>query len=68
VLALTGEEPRKNKGGDVDSYARGIYIHGTNDEARIGQPTSHGCVRLRNDDVIDAYRRIPVGARVLITE
>jgi len=68
LLALTGEEPGKNKGGNVDSYARGIYIHGTNDEIRIGQPVSHGCVRLRNDDVIAAYDRIPAGAFVLITE
>jgi len=68
LLALTGEEPGKNKGGDVDSYARGIYIHGTNAEERIGQPASHGCVRLTNDDVIAAYERIPIGTLVLITE
>lgn len=68
LLALTGEEPGKNKGGDVDSYARYIYIHGTNDEEQIGKPMSHGCVRLTNDDVIAAYKRIPVGTPVLITE
>ena len=68
VLALTGEEPGVNKGGDVDSYARCIYIHGTNDEARIGTPTSHGCIRLTDDDVIEAFDLIPPNARVLITE
>ncbi len=68
ILLLTGEEPGKNKGGDVDSYARNIYIHGTNDEARIGTPSSHGCIRLTNDDMIDAYLRIPKDAPVLITE
>lgn len=68
LLWLTGEEPGKNKGGDVDSYARCIYIHGTNDEARIGTPSSHGCVRLRNDDVIALFDMIPEGTMVLITE
>jgi len=68
VLALTGEEPGVNKGDDVDSYTRRIYIHGTNDEAGIGTPTSHGCVRLTNDDVIKAFDLIPQGAPVLITE
>ena len=68
VLALTGEEPGVNNGGDVDSYARCIYIHGTNDEARIGTPVSHGCVRLRNDDVVQVFELIPQGALVLITE
>lgn len=68
VLTLRGEEPGRNRDGDVDSFARGIYIHGTNDEARIGQPTSHGCVRLTNADVIVAFERIPQGTMVLITE
>ena len=68
VLVLTGEEPGKNKGGDMDSYARNIYIHGTNAEQDIGKPASHGCVRLSNKDVIAAYERIPVGTFVLITE
>ncbi len=68
VLVLSGEEPGRNQGGDVDSYARAIYIHGTNDEEHIGTPTSHGCVRLTNDDVLRAFERIPAGTLVLITE
>jgi len=68
ILWLTGEEPGKNQGGDVDSYRRYIYIHGTNGENLIGVPSSMGCVRMRNDDVITAYNRIPTGAKVLITE
>lgn len=68
VFLLDGEEPGLNKGGKVDSRARYIYIHGTNDEARIGTPSSHGCVRLRNDDVIDLFQILPEGAPVLITE
>ena len=68
ILFLHGEEPGKNQGGAVDSYRRYIYIHGTNGEADIGTPSSHGCIRLLNDDVIEAYDRIPAGAMVLISE
>ncbi|MEK7795316.1 MAG: L,D-transpeptidase [Candidatus Hydrogenedentota bacterium] len=68
VLVLQGEEPGINKGGDVDSLARYIYIHGTNDEANIGVPSSHGCIRLLNDDVMEAFDIIQEGAWVLITE
>lgn len=68
VLWLTGEEPGKNLGGSVDSYSRYIYIHGTNEEEKIGTPSSHGCIRLRNADVIEAYNLIPEGTRVLITQ
>jgi lipoprotein-anchoring transpeptidase ErfK/SrfK len=68
VLFLDGTEPGINKGGNVDSFNRKIYIHGTNDEARIGTPISHGCIRLRNDDAIQAYNRIPENTPVLITE
>lgn len=68
ILALAGEEPGKNQGGNVDSYARNIYIHGTNAEAAVGAPSSHGCIRLTNDEAIEAFERIPEGALVLITE
>ncbi|MGI6460598.1 MAG: family 78 glycoside hydrolase catalytic domain [Candidatus Hydrogenedentales bacterium] len=68
ILFLDGLEPGRNKGGNVDSRARYIYIHGTNDEAAIGTPSSQGCVRLRNDDIIALYELVPEGAKVLITE
>jgi hypothetical protein len=68
VLVLTGDEPGKNKGGNVDSLMRGIYVHGTNAEERIGTPSSHGCVRLRNDDVIRAFEIVPDASPLLITE
>ncbi len=68
VLLLTGEEPGKNKGGDVDSFARNIYIHGTNDEGRIGVPSSHGCVRMLNDDIISMFPLIEGGTPVLLTD
>ncbi|MBN2307494.1 MAG: L,D-transpeptidase family protein, partial [Candidatus Hydrogenedentes bacterium] len=68
ILVLDGEEPGKNRGAAVDSRARCIYVHGTNGEDRIGTPASHGCIRLRNDDVILAFGLIDKGARLLITE
>jgi lipoprotein-anchoring transpeptidase ErfK/SrfK len=73
LLWLTGLEPGKNQGIDtqgvsVDSKARYIYIHGTNEEERLGIPSSHGCIRLGNDDVIEVFDRVPVGTPVLIAE
>ena len=68
IFFLDGLEPGLNKGGNVDSRARYIYIHGTNDEAAIGTPSSRGCVRLRNDDAIALYELIPEGTKLLITE
>jgi hypothetical protein len=67
ILLLNGEESGLNKGGKVDSFARNIYIHGTNDEARIGVPSSHGCIRMLNDDVIEIYGMVGEGMLVLIT-
>ena len=67
ILTLDGQEPGKNKNGNVDTLARHVYIHGTNAEELIGTPASHGCIRLTNDDVIAAFDRIPEGACVLIT-
>ncbi len=67
VLLLDGLDPGINQGGEVDSAARYIYIHGTNGEADIGRPSSHGCIRLRNNDVIAAFERVDEGALVLIT-
>lgn len=61
ILWLRGLEPGYNAGGDVDSYARYIYIHGTNHEDRIGQPASGGCVLLSNLDVIDLYDHVRAG-------
>ena len=68
VLLLDGLELGVNKGGKVDSYARNIYIHGTNDEARLGTPSSHGCIRLSNDDIVEVFNLLPEGTPVLITE
>ena len=58
VLWLSGLEDGKNKGGDVDSHSRCIYIHGTDQEQLLGKPSSHGCIRMSNPDVIDLFRLI----------
>lgn len=68
ILWLAGLEPGVNQGGDVDSKRRYIYIHGTPEEGRIGQPASHGCVRMTNADVIALFDRVEVGALVDIIE
>ncbi|MFO7582507.1 MAG: L,D-transpeptidase [Guyparkeria sp.] len=68
ILWLDGLEPGVNRGGDVDSKRRYIYIHGTPEEGRIGSPASHGCVRMSNRDVIELFDRVEVGALVDIIE
>lgn len=57
ILRLRGLEPGVNAGPGCDSYARFIYIHGTNHEQALGHPASHGCIRMGNRDVIDLFDR-----------
>lgn len=64
ILWLSGMEQGLNKGGKVDSHARYIYIHGTDEEGRLGQPASHGCIRMKNQSVIDLFKQVPVGTIV----
>ena len=59
-------ENGKNKGEGIDSYKRYIYIHGTSEEGRLGTPASHGCIRMKNNEVIDLYKTIAIGTLVLI--
>lgn len=66
ILRLAGLQEGVNKGGLVDSYDRYIYIHGTPDEGLIGSPASHGCIRLKNADVIELYEHVPVSTEVEI--
>ena len=68
ILWLDGLENGLNRGGDVDSHSRYIYIHGTGDEPRLGRPASHGCVQLGGDELIPLYRQLPVGTLVWIGE
>ncbi len=68
ILWLSGLEKGFNRLGDVDTMRRYIYIHGTPDCEPMGQPASHGCIRMRNTDVVELFDRVPVGTPVLITE
>ena len=68
ILWLCGSEPGKNRLGDVDSMRRYIYIHGCPDSEPMGEPRSHGCVRMRNRDLIKLFERVPAGMPVLIEE
>ncbi|MEO8352474.1 MAG: L,D-transpeptidase [Chthoniobacteraceae bacterium] len=61
ILQLRGCE-RSN----ANALSRGIYIHGTPQERRIGRPASYGCIRMRSRDVVKLFRTVPVGARVEI--
>ncbi len=66
ILWLSGLEPGKNRLGDVDTMRRYIYIHGAPDEDRMGRPSSHGCVKMCNADILALFDLIPVGTEVRI--
>lgn len=67
LLWLGGLEPGKNRYGDVDTLRRFIYIHGCPAEEAMGIPLSHGCIRMRNPDIITLFDKTEIGMRVLIT-
>ena len=66
IMWLDGEEVGFNKGGNVDSFRRYIYIHGTHEEGLIGTKASHGCIRMFNYDVIELFNLVNIGTKVLI--
>jgi len=66
ILWLCGLEPGINRGPGHDTFHRYIYIHGTPDSEPMGIPLSHGCIRMRNDDVIHLFEKVSVGTPVLI--
>lgn len=68
ILWLSGCEVGKNRGGDVDSMRRYIYIHGTPDCEPMGIAQSHGCIRMRNADLIALFDQVEAGCRVHIRE
>ncbi|MBS1580758.1 MAG: L,D-transpeptidase [Bacteroidetes bacterium] len=68
ILRLGGLEPGVNQGGTVDSQERAIYIHGTADEASLGRPSSHGCIRMYNADVVRLFDQVPLGTLVVILD
>lgn len=68
ILWLCGEQKGFNRGGQCDSQRRFIYLHGTPDDQPMGLPLSHGCIRLRNSDMLELFTLTPVGCRVIISE
>lgn len=63
ILWLSGCEPGVNRLGEVDTMRRYIYIHGCPDdvaEKTLGRPASHGCIRMRNRDLIELFDQVPV--------
>jgi L,D-transpeptidase YbiS len=68
ILWLSGCEVGFNRLGKSDTMRRYIYIHGTPDEAQLGVPDSHGCVRMRNTDLIELFDLVPAGTEVEVIE
>lgn len=68
ILWLRGLEPGVNRGGEVDTYERYIYLHGTNHEDRLGEPLSAGCILMRNLDIVELYEEVRTGDLVWITD
>lgn len=68
ILWLSGTEPGRNRLGSVDTMRRFIYIHGCPDEVALGVPGSHGCIRMRNAELIELFDRVAVGTPVMIEE
>ncbi len=68
ILWLSGCELGRNRLGAVDTFRRYVYLHGTPDTEPMGVPLSHGCIRLRNRDVLELFPRVPVHCAVQIDE
>lgn len=68
ILWLSGCELGRNRLGNVDTFRRYIYLHGTPDTEPMGVARSHGCIRLRNADLVGLFDRVPLNCRVLIDE
>jgi lipoprotein-anchoring transpeptidase ErfK/SrfK len=66
ILWLEGLEPGLNRGGNVDTFRRYVYIHGFGDELTLGRPQSCGCIHLSGADLMPLYDRLPVGTLVWI--
>lgn len=68
IMWLSGQEPGKNRLGKVDTFRRYIYLHGTPAAIGLGQPGSHGCIRMRNSDIVKLFELTPIGTPVEILE
>jgi L,D-transpeptidase YbiS len=61
ILWLDGLDPE-----NANTHERFIYIHGTNHEESIGEPTSHGCIRMRSTDLLELFELVDVDTLVAI--
>ena len=68
ILWLSGKEVGKNRLGNVDTMQRYIYIHGTPDSTEMSKIGSHGCIRMRNNDIIELFELVEAGTQVVIRE
>ena len=68
IIRLQGEEPGVNQGAAVDTYSRYIYIHGAPDDLKMGEPGSAGCIRMRNNDVVELFELVSEGCEVNLFE
>ena len=68
ILWLSGTEISFNRLGNVDTMQRYIYIHGTPDSTNMSEIGSHGCVRMRNNDIIELFELVEAGTKVVIHE
>ena len=66
ILWLSGREVGFNRLGENDTMRRYIYIHGTPDSEPMGVPASHGCIRMRNADLVELFDLVPTGTPVEI--
>lgn len=66
ILWLSGCEAGFNRLGECDTMRRYIYIHGAPDSVQLGTPGSHGCIRMRNADLIELFNLVPAGTAVEI--
>lgn len=66
ILWLCGNELGLNRGGQVDTQRRFIYLHGAPDSHTMGEPSSHGCIKMRNSDIIELFDLVDVGTSVRI--
>ncbi|MFT6408845.1 MAG: lipoprotein-anchoring transpeptidase ErfK/SrfK [Arenicella sp.] len=68
ILWLCGNQLAFNRGGQVDTQRRYIYIHGAPDSHPMGVPSSHGCIKMRNSDIIQLFEQVAVGTIVNINQ
>jgi lipoprotein-anchoring transpeptidase ErfK/SrfK len=68
IMWLQGLDPGFNEGGNVDTHERTIYIHGTSDQSSLGKPASHGCIHLKDADLVKMFDLLPSGTLVWIAK